>query len=224
MSIPNIEVHNLAIQYTETGLGDAFDSVGVPLDFEVLFFDIDGGEYQMLNGLYPKYRPKFVCVEYDNAYPLSIDYIPREIRHGRQASSIAFFKMMRDKGYNLLKSFSNDHIFIDAFFAEENSLSCPTFNEFVFRATENLYQYDKIFLCQNPNRAGDGIAFLSSKLDALIEDGFKEYAKSFYCEVARNATSCLGFLSSIGKRQDDYSKNLEVAICQFMKRYSSLID
>ena len=58
---------------------------------DVLFLDIDGGEYQLLNGFIAnECRPKIICVEYDNTFPLSIDYVPTKYRH--QASSIAFYK------------------------------------------------------------------------------------------------------------------------------------
>ena len=90
-----VNIVNKRIDYDRKGLERILDELQAPFSLEVLFFDIDGGEYQLLEGL-DSYRPKMICVEYDNAYPLNIDYIPLRTRHGfQQASSLAMFKLMR---------------------------------------------------------------------------------------------------------------------------------
>ena len=68
--------------------------------------DIDGSEYLLLEGM-KKIRPKFICVEYDDSYPLSIDDIPNAAGHGRryQASSLSMFKLMKSMNYLYIQSF-----------------------------------------------------------------------------------------------------------------------
>jgi len=100
-------VHNKYISYAETGLEDILHECGCCKELDVLFFDIDGGEYQLFRGLI-SFRPKIVCIEYDNSFPLSINYVPRMIRHhqnGGQASSTAFFHLFRQKRYTYIRSF-----------------------------------------------------------------------------------------------------------------------
>ena len=91
----NVSIFNSEIEHKPNGLQSLFEVNKIPCNVDVLFLDIDGGEYQLLRGFLNKQRrPKVICVEYDNSFPLSIDYVPSEIRCGRQASSISFYKMM----------------------------------------------------------------------------------------------------------------------------------
>jgi FkbM family methyltransferase len=47
-------------------LSDLFDREKVPIDFEFLSIDIEGGELDALRGLnFNKYRPKLICIEHN---------------------------------------------------------------------------------------------------------------------------------------------------------------
>ena len=73
LNFENVSVHKKLIPYTNSGLDDTLKEVcnSTP---DVLFLDIDGSEYHQIRGL-TNFRPKFICVEYDNAYPLNIEYV-----------------------------------------------------------------------------------------------------------------------------------------------------
>ena len=59
------------INYSPSGLENILKELKAPFSLDALFFDIDGGEYQLIEGL-DNYRPKIICIEYDNAYPQAL--------------------------------------------------------------------------------------------------------------------------------------------------------
>lgn len=182
MNRGNIEIHCTEIKYIQSGLQSLLYNINAPKDIDIFFFDIDGGEYQLLNGL-SEFRPKLICVEYDNSYPLSINFIPSQIRHGVQASSLAMYNLMTNKGYTYIRSFFHDHIFIanEVLDGIKEIIQFPIGREaFVSRAPANLYQFDVVLLSQEEDQAGHGIDFFSSKVASLIHHGYLAEAKNFY--------------------------------------------
>ena len=190
LNLNNIIVKNSYISYTETGLEDILQECGCRKDLEVLFFDIDGGEYQMFKGL-ASFRPKIVCIEYDNGFPLSINFVPKVIRHhqnGGQASSAAMFHLFRQKRYTYLRSFFQDHIFISDEYLDEignlANLGISTFGRdaFINNASDHLYSYQAVLINQPDNHANDGVNFYATKIESLLDNGYISEARHFFLD------------------------------------------
>lgn len=183
----NTTIINKRIDYNRKGLENLLIEMDSPYSLEVLFLDIDGGEYHLIEGL-DLFRPKLICIEYDNSYPLNIDYIPSRIRHGfQQASSIAMFKMMRSKGYKYLNSFSQDHVFIAEEFLDNhvhliNATNVKFGDQFYFDyAPRHIYRIDSVCANQDEKNGESGVLFYESKLNNLIASDYMDDAKNFYC-------------------------------------------
>ena len=91
-----IEIYNELIPYTPNSMDTILSRTVRDRKLDVLFLDIDGSEYYQIKHM-SQFRPSVICVEYDNSYPLSIDYIPKMLFHSvpsGQASSKATFKLM----------------------------------------------------------------------------------------------------------------------------------
>jgi len=141
LQLDNVDVFNIGIKFIDSGLESLLADINAPRNIDIFFLDIDGGEYHLLNGLI-SYRPKFICVEYDNTYPLSIDFAPNQIRHGFQASSLATYNLMIGKGYTYVRSFGHDHIFIanELLSRVKDSIQFPMGKDaFVSSASSHLY-------------------------------------------------------------------------------------
>jgi len=186
LSLPNVNVFNRTIQYESSALDHLLSELSVPHDLDVLFLDIDGAEYQLLNGM-SKFRPKVICVEYDNSYPLFIDFVPVEMTHGvkrSQASSTAFFKLMDSKSYIYIKSFFLDHIFVESSFYAQCPYHLPEdsvgLTGFTNHAQSHLYDPFSVCLNQADDKGGAGILFYQDKIDALISNQKLQYASQFY--------------------------------------------
>ena len=220
LGLENSLIINAAIDYRSDGLRSIFEENNIPRDVDVLFLDIDGGEYQLLGGfLDEECRPKIICVEYDNAFPLSIDYIPKTICRGRQASSISFYKMMTSAGYLYTYTFFHDHVFVDKAFAKQYNLTkFPGFNQFCQVATMNLYQFDNVFLCQDLDSADLGVKFFERKLNVLISEGHPS-ASHYYSYIAGGIMNCIGFMKKIGKDSEEYAKDFNSAAIKFIDDY-----
>lgn len=216
---------NKQIDYGRKGLEQILDELQAPFSLEVLFFDIDGGEYQLLEGM-DSYRPKLICVEYDNAYPLNIDYIPLRTRHEQQASSLAMFKLMRSKGYKYLKSFSHDHIFVSDEFVNQYHDSIEHkgieygddlfFNE----SPGHLYQLNLVCANQADGAGAAGINFYDSKLKNLIHNEYLVDAKNFYCHLCASFDAMTPFVKLRG---DSYSSQYISALEKFRSSYLWLV-
>lgn len=223
LGLNNVSIINSAIDYSPSGLRRVFDDNKINCDLDVLFLDIDGGEYQPPEGfLDDTYRPKIICVEYDNAFPLSINYIPSSICHGRQASSIAFYKLMASAGYLYMNTFWHDHIFVDEFFVKKLHISTPTFETFTQIASTNLYQFDRVCLNQRPATPDSGVQFYESKINLLISEAHP-CAAHYYSYVAGGINACISLLAANGKVHEDYAKIFSSAGLDLIRKYSSVL-
>lgn len=221
-----LTIVNKRIDYGRRGLERLLDELQAPFSLEVLFFDIDGGEYQLLEGL-DSYRPKLICVEYDNSYPLSIDYVPSRTRHGfQQASSLAMFKLMRSKGYKYLKSFFHDHVFIADEFVEQHSDSIERSNIkygddlFFDEAPKHLYQLNAVCASQAEGSGAAGIDFYEWKLRNLISSECLVDAKNFYCHLCASFDALIPLVRSRG---DAYFSQYVTALESFRSSYLWLV-
>lgn len=123
----NLLVLNEYLPYVPNALDIIFSRIEIEKQFLVLFLDIDGGEYHLIKAL-SEFRPKFVCVEVDNSFPINISFVPPIQRHGMQggqASALAMFDLMRKKDYVYLRSFWQDMIFVDLASLEQLRVLLP---------------------------------------------------------------------------------------------------
>jgi len=220
LNLNNVDIHCRGINYDQNGLEMLLTDISAPRDIDVFFLDIDGGEYQLLNGLH-QYRPKLLCVEYDNSYPLTIDFVPKQIRHGIQSSSLAMYNLMTSKGYTYLRSFFHDHIFIDNGVLSNvtDKIQFPIGDEaFISTASQSLYQFHAVLLNQQENQGGSGIDFYSSKVANLIENGCIKEAKNYYFMLSQVFHSYSVMVRQI--RGDSYFQFYHSALEKFDKSYS----
>lgn len=186
LNLKNVVVYNKKIDYDHNGLDRLLSEISAPFDIDVLFLDIDGGEYQLLEGM-NSFRPKLICAEYDNSYPLSIDFVPRQIRHSvesAQCSSKAMFRLMSEKGYTYVKSFFLDHVFIANEVIHKNqdnpNLQVVGRQAFCKFAPRHLYDFRAVLLNQDAGKGGNGIGFFQTKLQNLVENGYIQEASHYY--------------------------------------------
>jgi hypothetical protein len=223
LNLPRATIINATVFYNEGGLEHLLTSNRVDPEIDVLFLDIDGGELQLLEGLH-SYRPKVVCVEYDNSFPLYIDFTPRSIMHRAQASSTAMFKMMLRKGYSYIRSFFHDHIFVaNEFFPRVVSfLEAPYGRDgFVQEAHNHLYMYHAVLLNQGQDNGDLGVWFYQEKIDALVSNGYIPEARSFYSELRRTFETLDPIIESYGRT--DYHLKFRQARMSFNSRYNAFL-
>ena len=221
-----LTIVNNRIKYDRKGLEELLHELQAPFSLEALFLDIDGGEYQLLEGL-DCFRPKLICVEYDNAYPLNIDYIPLRTRHGmQQASSLAMFKLMRSKGYKYLKSFFQDHIFIAEEFVSQHldtidRMGVKYGDELFFdEAPKHLYNLSAVCVNQSEGSGDAGINFYSWQLRNLISSEYLLDAKNFYCHLCASFDA---LIPQVETRGDAYFSQYMNALETFRSSYLWLV-
>ena len=215
-----VKICNLGISYNEKGLENTLEDVNSPYDLDVLFLDIDGGEYHLLKGL-ELYRPKIICVEYDSSFPLSINFIPRNIQHGLQASAISFYKLMRSKNYTYIKSFHNDLVFISDEFLpniKQDLFQNIGREAFYKNASSELYQYVFVLLDQDKDgrSPSKGIEFYFDKIEMLIENGYWDDARHFFWFLVLIMNS---FAMIARMKGDQYYEEFIVALVNFKETY-----
>ena len=219
LGLPDAIVINESIKYVPDGLEKLLSSINAPADLDVMFLDVDGAEYQFLEGMV-SFRPKFVCVEYDNSYPLSIDFVPKQMRHSVascQCSSMAIFRLMGQKGYTYVTSFCLDHIFISNEFLDKKRTEFDRFDfaigqqAFAKKAQKNLYNFESVLLNQDDNNGGSGIRFYRVKLQNLIDNGLIEEARHYYWFLSQVFQAFRSVVSKtkVNCYQDAYIRELE---------------
>ena len=107
LNLDNIKIYKKLIPYKYSGLNDTLDELCDSCP-DVLFLDIDGSEYHQLKGL-TDFRPKFICVEYDNSYPLNIEYVPRFMRHSVESTR----SLLLHSNFSLKRLYLSKYIFLD---------------------------------------------------------------------------------------------------------------
>ena len=218
-------VVNKRIEYKNNSIDSLLEEFFEPNEIAVLFLDIDGSEYLLLDGM-KKHRPKFICVEYDNSYPLGIDYIPTKPGHGRryQASSLAMFKLMKSMNYLYIQSYFQDHIFIDKELYEHLPLTSENFPagdlHFFRNAPNHLFSYDSVLLNQSENDASLGVNFLASKVHNLIMNGQLIEAQQYFHHLELVLLS-YGEVIKAG-RSSNYFKAYQKSSSEFCDRFRRL--
>ena len=222
-----IEIFNELIPYTSNSLDSILSKTVGNRDLDVLFLDIDGSEYHQIKNMC-MYRPSIICVEYDNSYPLSIEYIPNMMFHSvpsGQASSKATFKLMQQKNYIYIKSFFLDHIFVSKEFFEKNLSifnSQPTgINLFINEAPHHLYNITSVVLNQQDGSGGSGVSFYTEKVMNLVKtDQFRD-ASTYYHMLSNYFHSLTSLV--LERRGEDYHNQFKDSLSLFDEAFSKLL-
>ena len=219
----NAEIFEYEIQLVPPGLIDAINHVQLQDELDVLFFDIDGGEYHLLKTLLEsgRLRPKFIHVEYDNAFPLFVNYIPPEIKSGRQASATAFLYLMRSLGYVYIGTFGHDMVFSDHSFVVANKLEYPSREAFIANSLIGSYSINNAIAYQENCNAHKGVNFLASKLDVLLEAENASTA-AYYSFLCYGMMSACQYTSVVKSNDSDYCQRVGLAINAFISKYAFL--
>ena len=217
------------VPYKEDGMDKTLINFeDLPTDFDALFLDINGGEWQLIRGM-SEYRPKIICVEYDNAYPLSIDYVPSFFGYSPQtgqASGQAFHRMLSKKRYCFCKAFFQDYVYISEEFLSAIISVKPDFKygtkEFLKTAHNALYSPEAVFCNQAETQASAGISFYADKLRALASDRHGNEAAHMYSYILSHALAAANVIAQ--KRSHEYVANYMESLESFVDEYSFLIN
>lgn len=163
------------ISYSPGGLDAYIDDHFDGKSPDILFLDIDGGEYHLIEG--SMLFPEIVCIEYNrNLMPDSM-FIPKNIESGifKQASPLAIIRMMLGRGYDLKGIFWNDMVF-------EKSLRPKPFEATRSHIVEKLI-INKLVIDPVAAYVVNGQSHLQSLLRALEEEGGESDIKSILSHI-----------------------------------------
>lgn len=213
------------IKYSSNSIDSLLEKFLESNEIAILFLDIDGSEYFLLEGM-KKFRPKFICVEYDNSYPLSIDYVPITCGNGRrhQASSLSMFKLMKSMNYLYLSSHFQDHIFIDKHLYEQVHPSSKDFPagdfHFFACAPKSLFTYDGVLLNQFDGNGSAGVNFFASKVRNLVMNGQLLEAQQYFHHLELILSSYSQIIKST--RSPSYFSQYSQSVSEFCHKYHLL--
>jgi hypothetical protein len=84
----------------EKSLDVIFNTVGLPLDIDLLSIDIDGDDYYILQGL-KTYTPRLIVIEYNPTIPPQVELIQKKGEYFG-SSALAMLKLAHQKNYSLV--------------------------------------------------------------------------------------------------------------------------
>jgi hypothetical protein len=99
----------------------------IPLDFDFLSIDIDGNDYHVWK-VVSQYRPKVVCIEFNDTIPPEIDFVQEANPNVSQGSSItAIVRLGKEKGYELISvvgcnAIMVENAYLEMFGIDDNSV------------------------------------------------------------------------------------------------------
>jgi hypothetical protein len=86
----------------------------VPIDFDFLSIDVDGNDYHIWKAT-NKYRPKVVCIEFNQTIPTEVRFVQEANTKINQGSSIlSLVELGKTKNYELVSVLSNNAFFVDS--------------------------------------------------------------------------------------------------------------
>jgi len=223
LNIENAEIYNSPIEYSPDGLVNALKSIGIEKSFDILFLDIDGGEYHLLkNNL--TYRPSIICVEVDNGFPPNIKYVPPTIQHGMdggQASSLSTFLMLQSMQYTYVRSFAQDMVFVSnemvtQILPQLGPQAIVGIDAYYKYAAAAIYNPLPVLLNQNDEKPTAGIDFYRKKIDSLLwvsqpkEAAFLYFMLEPWFQILPNM---------LANRSESYGRTLLKEVEDFRKSY-----
>lgn len=94
-------------------LDNILGRTSIPKKFDFLSIDIDGNDYWILESL-TEYRPKIICIEYNQSIPNDIEYVQlRDFSVNRGSSALSICKLAKQKSYELIVTTNCNLIFVD---------------------------------------------------------------------------------------------------------------
>jgi hypothetical protein len=215
----------------DRSLDTIFAELSLQPTFEVLFLDLDGWEYHLVKGM-RRFRPKIICIETDALFPLNISFIPNRSDYFRsvsQASSLATYKMLLDKGYVYLKSYLQDMIFIDsAFFAEHYSFfkNNVGYGQDSFATSARKAVYNPFVTILNQKEPSVGFDLYHNRIEALMNQGKYLDAANLYENVnqALDLYSLLLSNQTLAFQESFSSHSMEFRTKTFSRIYNQLLN
>lgn len=220
-NLNSFELDEIGIFSEPQGLNIVLERLRVPRNLNVLFLDIDGGEYELIRNL--TYRPDVICVEYENTLPMFVSFAPKGIRPWVQGSSWSFFLMMKEKRYFYVKSYFGDLLFISEEFFVKNSLHSVMpfgFPAYLRYAATSGYNIAAVIL--NQKNGADGISFYESKLQILIEEGECNVAAIQFAYLCQAIHSLLSTM--VVHKNPDYVKQATERFQRFLIEFPRKLD
>jgi len=214
--LQNFILDDSGIPNHSSGLNDVLRRLLVPNSLNVLFLDIDGGEYELIRNL--EFRPDVICVEYENSLPMLVSFAPSSVRTHAQASSWSFFTMMQGKKYFFAKSYFGDLLFFSQEFVlshrlhSKMPLGYEAYLKYAPTAGYNLYP-----VLMNQCHGGDGVKFYEHKLDVFIREGGIAVAERQFAYLCQAIHS---FLPVAMLRGAEYQHQLTESFQKFVDKFS----
>ena len=215
------------VELKEGGIDDILKHHDVKFA-DILFLDIDGGEWHLLKSL-NEFKPSIVCVEADAGFPHSIVYTPQLIESGNQASHRSFHEMMKKRGYQYLHGFGQDLIYAsEEFIAEFIQPKLPYMafgDDLFFTSGKNNLEpcimafFNWLELSNKKVPKPKVYDYAGTRIDKLIESGQKECAIELF-NIWERAFQSFAYLLEENSESLRFSYYSEVE--EFLLKYKSL--
>ena len=222
----NFQLVREFIPLMSDGLHNVLSNSLIAPDIDVLFLDIDGGEYGLIEGLFARatVRPKVICVEYNNNFSPEIKYVPNSIVIGLQASARAFFDLFKTNSYVFLGCFWGDIVFADLSFyelAEKYSVEHEE-HRFVRSAIQHHCHMQQLIFGENDPNAS--LTKVDSWIRNIASDGGRESAVHLALYALRTSEQLLRFRAFYGQyRGERFFNDLTSSKEHFERTWSCLL-
>lgn len=175
---PQCRIIMSGLSYKANGLDQYLDANNVARVPDIVFLDIDGGEFYLLAGM--QCRPAIICVEFERTLMADAHYIPRIFDYGHQASAVATYELMVAKGYFLADATFNDLIFVNADSLVDPSLACKHALSKTYMLTNywqlGLNPVHSLFSFRYPEDPGNVFVMYHSTVNKLIQNDRRDLA------------------------------------------------
>lgn len=98
---------------TDDNLDTMLATTLIPEDFDFLCIDVDGNDYHIWKAM-SRYRPKAVCIEFNQTIPTDVRFVQRadrSVNHG--CSLLSLVELGKEKGYELVAVLQFNAFFVD---------------------------------------------------------------------------------------------------------------
>lgn len=113
-SRPTVHAVHALVGFTDRdNLDVILDRFEVPHDFDCLSIDVDGNDYHVWKAMV-RYRPKVICIEFNQTIPTEVKFVQRADVAVNQGSSLqSLVELGREKGYELVSVLAHNAFFVD---------------------------------------------------------------------------------------------------------------
>jgi hypothetical protein len=96
----------------EDGLDQILEETPLPIDFDLLSIDIDGNDYHVWKAI-SRYKPKVICIEFNQTIPTHIRFIqPADPSVSQGSSLLSLIELGKEKGYELVSVLFANALFV----------------------------------------------------------------------------------------------------------------